>query len=464
MFYCYLCGDQLTDEKKHGEHIIQNAIGGTLISDEILCKDCGNDLGDEIDVPFVKIFESIAIRLDIKTDRKRSSKKAMGKIGDIEVIIDENKVIPSKPQHKVIGNTLLIVSPEQHAQGYAKKVSSHEDMKNIRSIEYIHDMTGAGNIEIPFTLQNELFKRGLAKIAIGYASHMGVSREEMPLALNCHEKQIRNEICVIPFIPTGDVDFLIERSRPHLDSEDYPSHTIVLFTLKTKTPDSSTIKNLLICYIELFGTFQHYIILNEDYKSKIYNNYRQFVLRKNGKTITHIPGPKDLHLILSETGLSANDLKGLNNKQALNKIQNEYDRIKYQTSLASYLNDLWSKVSLTINLYLAGIENHCEPNTLDLVRKFIGDEHDKRLESLMLFKKNYSQYNKHNDDSFFDESPHRQSFYRPSENTQFERCSNFFESLSTYHSDRQKAIDYGHYKFESLSLFIQRLRDQQSGE
>jgi len=41
---CYLCGDVLTAGNMHEEHVLQNAIGGTLSPDDILCKACGNKL------------------------------------------------------------------------------------------------------------------------------------------------------------------------------------------------------------------------------------------------------------------------------------------------------------------------------------------------------------------------------------------------------------------------------------
>ncbi|EHZ2101135.1 hypothetical protein K5M61_004427, partial [Salmonella enterica] len=72
MDVCYLCGNNfnLSSTVDHGEHVIQQAIGGNLVSKGILCKRCGGDLSRKIDNPFNAIFEGIATRLDIKTDRK----------------------------------------------------------------------------------------------------------------------------------------------------------------------------------------------------------------------------------------------------------------------------------------------------------------------------------------------------------------------------------------------------------
>ncbi|HHK6039191.1 TPA: HNH endonuclease, partial [Neisseria subflava] len=71
---CYLCNEDLTPENDHGEHIFQQALGGTLVKKGVLCESCGNRLGKEIDVPFVEIFKNYTSRLPINFDRKSENK------------------------------------------------------------------------------------------------------------------------------------------------------------------------------------------------------------------------------------------------------------------------------------------------------------------------------------------------------------------------------------------------------
>ncbi|EPE2685207.1 HNH endonuclease [Vibrio alginolyticus] len=111
---CYLCGEVFneSDVLKHDEHIIQQAIGGTLTSDSVLCKSCGENLGNTVDVPFNMMFDSICTRLDIKKDRGNKKKgTAKGVIfgkGDcygndlsgIEVFWRDSKVTPVIPIHR----------------------------------------------------------------------------------------------------------------------------------------------------------------------------------------------------------------------------------------------------------------------------------------------------------------------------------------------------------------------------
>ncbi|MCZ9980610.1 hypothetical protein OFR20_03590 [Brachyspira hyodysenteriae] len=62
---------------------------------------------------------------------------------------------------------------------------------------------------------------------------------------------------IIPFIPLNDFDY-------YLDSTVELSHTLILFNEN----------NHLFCYIDLFNTFQYYILLSNEYKgNNIYYDY-----------------------------------------------------------------------------------------------------------------------------------------------------------------------------------------------
>jgi len=95
---CYLCNRKFNNKtvKKHEEHIIHNALGGQLTSETILCENCGNILNEKIDKKFLKLFENIYGRLNLRKDRDKKI-KLVGKWRDIEVIYEKNYVYPRKP-------------------------------------------------------------------------------------------------------------------------------------------------------------------------------------------------------------------------------------------------------------------------------------------------------------------------------------------------------------------------------
>jgi len=68
---CYLCDEAFNDSTtvQHGEHVIQNSIGGALISYDILCKECGTKLGDAVDKQFALALSPLTVLLQPPRDR-----------------------------------------------------------------------------------------------------------------------------------------------------------------------------------------------------------------------------------------------------------------------------------------------------------------------------------------------------------------------------------------------------------
>lgn len=119
MNYCYLCGNELTNENDHAEHIFQQAIGGTLAVKGILCKDCGNTLGKDIDVNFTKIFVNYTSRLPINFDRK-SENNIKSEIcwayfpkfeKTLECQMNKNNISVIQPYAFLHQNTFFIICP-----------------------------------------------------------------------------------------------------------------------------------------------------------------------------------------------------------------------------------------------------------------------------------------------------------------------------------------------------------------
>ena len=316
---CYLCGTHLVKENMHKEHVIQNAIGGTLKPDDILCISCGTDLGKEIDAPFNEMFKSISSRLDIKTDRP-INKSLTGSLGNIEVNWDNFKVTPRKPFHVYDEENehLTIFAHPKRAPHYERGIRKEMDGLVIAKTTIVTDMSQYGEVCFPFELNNKAFKRGLAKIAAGFASYHGIQRTNLPLVIDSCKNSIMEDILVIPYFPSSPIERFVEISRLNIDSE-FPHHSLLLFTEKFGTNNETSKK--LICYIELFGTFQHYILLNDDFKGDdVYEWYGQKIFKKDEFKISGWPDLKTMHMHLSDIGLTFDDLN-----QYLDKKWNDYE-------------------------------------------------------------------------------------------------------------------------------------------
>lgn len=70
MTNCYICQKEITKDNETEEHIILNAIGGTLKPKTLICKQCNSQLGNEIDSELANQLNFISNMLNIERDRK----------------------------------------------------------------------------------------------------------------------------------------------------------------------------------------------------------------------------------------------------------------------------------------------------------------------------------------------------------------------------------------------------------
>lgn len=231
---CVICGEPLSAQNKSKEHIIHNAIGGSLEDDEIYCKSCNELCGSNNDKAFTKIFAPIVNKIKMHKTRKTKGTIYTGTVCDQE------------------GNLYT-------ATYKGSKIVKLED-SNSNYVEY-----KKGNFETlyyHFTLDNVAFKMGFSKIAFNYAIHCGLSVSCLEKMFNNSTKKLAEKPVVIPFIPLSSFDDVMER---------YPTekiyHAVRIFN---NGP-------YLYAYIELFNTFQCYVLLSDKYTEYIDKSYANVV-------------------------------------------------------------------------------------------------------------------------------------------------------------------------------------------
>jgi hypothetical protein len=69
MTKCYKCENVLTSENESDEHIILNACGGRLVSNQLLCNACNSKFGETFDKELAKQTNDLANLLMIKRHR-----------------------------------------------------------------------------------------------------------------------------------------------------------------------------------------------------------------------------------------------------------------------------------------------------------------------------------------------------------------------------------------------------------
>lgn len=456
MDICYLCGDEFNSQnvKKHDEHIIQQAIGGSLTEKDILCLSCGNKLGEKIDVPFNEIFSGISTRLDIKKDRKANKKNIVkgtfiskydqfgNELGKIDILWKDFKVTPIQPFHKYTKDSkqVIIYAAKNVSKSYKKKVESELSKKfdEAKRPEIIICDDIEGEICYPFNMDNKIFKQGLAKIAIGFASKHGISRINLPLVLDTNKKNgaIKDDIAVVQFYPLGTIDYEIEQEKNKLGY--YPTHTLIIFTTKTKP-------KALVCYIELFSTFQMYVILNSDYtENSIYEYYSQRVSKEDNYHFEpdrrHY---KERNFILGNLGITEQRITNAYNRQVNeNQEKKTREQIEYEVIQEEHIKQKYS----------IDFEAEIESSVGYIINKKIAQK-DKDVDVMLNFKGNVDLFYRINgDDEIFDISSYRSHFFDKNE------IHDYLSTLivmSDILIKTEAFKKYGHTKMEMLRKFTE---------
>ena len=274
MSTCYLTGNTILeknapnhDDHKSVEHIIPNALGGKLTSSYVLTSKSNLRLNEEIDKDFNKIFASFATKLDIQKDRKTSpSFNAFNMKYETDVFFKDGRYFPRKPVYDSEKKTIYADSINT-GNNYKKYLIKNGEVSSEDELIIMDDL--AGELRIPFGLGNNTFKKGIAKIAAGFATLKGISRSDLKNVIDIENNKFIDKLMVIPYIPISENEIVFEKNIHK--SPYFPIHSLVLYGQKQS--------QILYCYVELFSAFQFYIILDENYcGDDIYESYIYSIL------------------------------------------------------------------------------------------------------------------------------------------------------------------------------------------
>lgn len=468
-YKCYLCGEIMIDRPKdyqsspekysnlaikHKEHIIQNSLYGRLTDENILCEKCGSKLSN-IDSDFCEIFNGITEPIKFllaSKDHGNSKKKSLsGYIftnanQSIEVTIIDGKAAPKKPFYELIDNTVNIFATEKVAKGYRKKVENELESKNIEvgnlQFNVVDDITNMGILGINFSEGidsfNSKFKLGLNKIATGFAIAKGVDREDLPCVLDTKNQAIifnKNTPNVVAFYPNSAIDRLIEPFRIVLEYG-YPTHTLILFT------DNFLNTRKLICYVDLFSSFQFYVILNHDYHGEEVNKSYYQTIIKQEKPIINVRNTryKYLGLLANDLGVPTENLKD----KTIDEIYDYLERVYihndlYKLDLDEYVKNISGRVILNV----MARKQITKMSHLGVLEKEILDTiSDFDINDLLLIQAEQQHG-----------ISYRQKHFEIHKN-QPVLFSTFYESIKLSKQNQDVIKEYTYFKFYQLSNFI----------
>ena len=257
---CVYCGE--TIEIKSHEHVIQNAIGGLYESEDICCPSCNQYISKYIDAPFTKTFNPIIgmIKNFTKTHNTKSKPSCTGKAlykNEIyDVIIKGGKVV--------------------NCHELSQKLKCNVSKLPFKILAY------------DFKIENVSFNNGVAKIAFNFALAKGINFDVLKKGLVVQKFKDKIEgitfnYPLIPFLSLNPMDTYIELNT---DMELY--HNLILFNQNNK----------LWCYVDLFNTFQHYVLLSDDWDESIsvHESYLQ-LLQKIDRTVPELYIKRPKHIL-----------------------------------------------------------------------------------------------------------------------------------------------------------------------
>lgn len=313
---CYLCARAFDGLKtrQHGEHIIQNAIGGALVSEDILCEACGGKLGRTVDTAFANALAPLTVLLDLPRDRGDYSRVGATLVAKtVEAVPLENvqftlysdfTVVPRQPvslRDDANRSVTVIGATQRQAEQYANS----PQIQALVAVGYTLELSTnaaahAQNLLVPVGLNSKAVLRGVLKIAIGYASWAGVPREDFEHLLDQDDLTNSDAVLrstVFSYYPTTDAERFFETEK-HTHEDWYPTHHLYLFSQGTD----------LYCYVELFGAIQKYVHLTGQYAGEPL--MQKFVQKAEKwefeeQTFT-AKDPKDLHILAGEFDVPMN--------------------------------------------------------------------------------------------------------------------------------------------------------------
>lgn len=386
---CYVCNREMIDKptdmslcKAHGEHILHNGIRGKLISRTILCEECGGSYSKD-DANFCKIFAPFIVALSdrmIPADHGKTDgitlKGSIVKTPDIkecdesiEVTAKNGEVIPIQPFYTIDGKKIDVYAGKKRIKDYinvlAKELKDNGDDIDNYTVEKHPDMHDRDYLAYYFSKGNDNFnmdfKKGMVKIATEYALHCGIAREALTEVISIDHKGKAiidyDKAKLIPFFPTTLFDILFEYHR-YLFEDGYPSHVLKLFT--TKYNDGKT---RLYCYLDLFSTFQYYVLLNDDYKGEeISETYAQRLIPKRQHLDVRYCRPKDLSIAIQEYKIDKSRLQGKSYEEQVKYVQTCIDKYPLQTyDLQAALESAVEKINMVVMAYFVKLMKTSAP-------------------------------------------------------------------------------------------------------
>ena len=253
---CYLCGEIITELNKSAEHILPNSIGGKLKSTQVICCECNDTCGKQLDVVLSQVGNIFASRMNIKRDRGSvPNLTAVIEDSDEKVIVEPGwktrRINPIIEHEKdkvsiTVGTRKRLMQEMAHIEKEFKK-----DGINFKTTEPIRivDKNPSQNITFNVSVNKDFFLRSVAKIIASFYVFK--------------TKGSSNVRDIGKFIKDGSDNIYIWFLNLFLNDKFFKEEKNHIITIT-----GSTEEKILYGYFELFGLFGMICILDYHYQGK----------------------------------------------------------------------------------------------------------------------------------------------------------------------------------------------------
>lgn len=282
MSYCYLCNKKLSCEKR--EHIIPNAIGGHLKSQNILCSECNNRLSD-IDRKLCSDLELLTNFISPKRENNKNTMPIVETICDGETFVrfadgsyrkNKNNIqfdgktlhfnfshTPNSEAEKIdfqiLQNTLrqLAKKNNKNEEWIQEQISKALNQSAINSKE-----SGIHHFQFIPDKSGYSFLGGL-KVVLGFCAFKKVNKKYLESAVEILKKQ--------------DVNACYKIANYFNDNSQLPKNS-VCHTLYLRGNNTNKV---LYAVVSLYGVFNAFILLSDCYDGEEIEEVYNYDILKN---------------------------------------------------------------------------------------------------------------------------------------------------------------------------------------
>lgn len=265
MARCYSCTD-LIDKSNHSlEHLINNSIGGSIGSYDLLCKKCNDSFGRTIDGELSEQLGGIAVLLKIKRDRK-TAQRAVNMISETGMIKKVGGGL--KPHLK-----LSYATADKQVEIFASEDKYEKLVRNkTKELSKKHPVIFVESTELPTKEKWHIKTKYSDAVGNGKFGGILMHRAVAKIALNRYlYKGFDPAHCKVA------LDFVLGKEKPYPQFYYFPKHYQIHQLAKDEVSHIVHLcgdhKNRVVyAYVELFNFENSLIIFDMDYDGEDFSD------------------------------------------------------------------------------------------------------------------------------------------------------------------------------------------------